>query len=125
MAAKKQTQKRSTRADAMKAEQAKFEADLASVGGKRSRLMQRHATVIQDAIATQRQLEDVGEMFTYHAPTDAQVEALKAVREAARNLAETIIVHSPRSADQSAGIRKLRECVMTVNASIVLEGRLS
>jgi len=67
--------------------------------------------------------EKLEQIFTYHAPTGpVQLEAYQAVREAALMFARVIVVNTPRSSDQSAAIRLLRECVMTANASIALDG---
>jgi hypothetical protein len=66
---------------------------------------------------------NIEEWFKYHAPTEDQITALKAIREKAKELAYVILENSPPSADQTAAFRKLRECVMTANAAIVLEGR--
>jgi hypothetical protein len=47
----------------------------------------------------------------------------EAIRSAARTFAEVLIANTPLSADQTAAVRKLRECVMTANASIALGGK--
>lgn len=60
--------------------------------------------------------------FTYHPPTVADVERYMTIRDAAKTLAHTILDNTPSSADQTASIRKLRECVMTANASIACKG---
>jgi len=57
----------------------------------------------------------------YHAPHGDQPERYELIRSKARELAIVIIENTPSSADQTAAIRKLRECVMTANASIALE----
>lgn len=44
------------------------------------------------------------------------------IRSVAKVLAETILEEVPVGADQSAALRKLRECVMTANAGIALSG---
>jgi hypothetical protein len=62
------------------------------------------------------------EIFSYHAPTETQIESMKKIRGAALFLAETIITECPASADRTTSIRKIREAVMTANASIVLDG---
>ncbi|MCP9494285.1 MAG: hypothetical protein MSG64_07505 [Pyrinomonadaceae bacterium MAG19_C2-C3] len=59
--------------------------------------------------------------FDYHTPTSEQVEQMKLVRGVAKNLARAINSNVPDGADKSAAMRKLRECVMTCNAAIVLE----
>jgi hypothetical protein len=61
-------------------------------------------------------------LFTYHAPTASQKAQLEAVRAKAKEFAEVMLRNTPKSADQSAALRKLRECVMAANASIVLGG---
>lgn len=65
--------------------------------------------------------EDLENWFTYHAPTPEQAEDYVRIRSAALNLAIAIIEATPPSADQTAAIRKLRECVMTAFASIACE----
>lgn len=65
--------------------------------------------------------ENIDNIFSYHAPTGDQPERYNAIREKAREMAHVIVDNTPESADQTAAIRKLRECVMTANASIALE----
>lgn len=67
---------------------------------------------------------DLDHIFTYHAPTEQQVEQYQKIRDAAKDFGRVIIENSPKSPDQSAAIRLLREAVMTVNAAIALDGRL-
>jgi plasmid stabilization system protein ParE len=67
--------------------------------------------------------KDLEDIFSYHAPDDLQRVALERIREAAHIFAFVLLQNTPASADQSAAIRKLRECVMTANASVVLKGR--
>jgi hypothetical protein len=62
----------------------------------------------------------IDELFTYHAPTSEHIARLQNVRVVARALATAIVENCPRSADRTAALRKLRESVMTANASIVL-----
>lgn len=59
-------------------------------------------------------------LFTYHAPTPEQIQALQNVRIQAKDLARTIVANCPAGPDRSAAIRKLREAVMTANAAIVM-----
>lgn len=61
---------------------------------------------------------DIDNWFSYHAPTDKQIDAYQVIRNTARSLANVILDNTPPSADQTAAIRKLRECVMTANAAI-------
>ena len=65
--------------------------------------------------------DEIKNIFTYHAPTNAQRDRYERLREEAKAFAFCIIECTPASADQSAAIRKLRECVMTANAAIALE----
>lgn len=66
--------------------------------------------------------KNVADVFTYHAPDDEQLIALRRVREQAASMALTILDHVPPCADQQAALRHLRECVMTANAAIALRG---
>lgn len=64
---------------------------------------------------------EVENLFTYLKPTDEQIPRYEAIREAGKVLAFAILGNTPKSADQSAALRKVREAVMTANASIALE----
>jgi len=64
----------------------------------------------------------IDEVFKYHAPTEEQVGKMKEIRDRAHDLAHCILAHCPNSADKTTAIRKIREAVMTANASIVLNG---
>lgn len=66
---------------------------------------------------------DLHNWFTYHAPTEDQVDHYAEIREAALNFAAVILANTPSSPDQTAAIRKIREAVMTANAAIACEGR--
>jgi hypothetical protein len=68
---------------------------------------------------TKENLEDV---FTYHAPDDADRIRLLAIRTAGKDLAATILESCPNCADAQAAIRLVREAVMTANAAIMLRG---
>jgi hypothetical protein len=65
--------------------------------------------------------ETIDELFTYHAPMEGQPARYEFVRSHAKLLAYAIVQSCPPSADRTDAIRKLRECVMTANASIALE----
>ncbi len=67
-------------------------------------------------------IENFDTVFTYHAPTPAQLVQYQAIRDAAKALAGVIIGSTPVCADQQAALRKLREAVMTANAAVALEG---
>lgn len=60
--------------------------------------------------------------FTYHAPTPDQLPKYEAIRSAALQFARVIEQNTPASADQTAALRKIREAVMTANASIACGG---
>lgn len=66
-------------------------------------------------------IPEIENVFSYHAPKGDQPERYEAIRNAAKLLAITIVQNTPKSADQTAAIRKVREAVMTANASIALE----
>lgn len=67
---------------------------------------------------------DLDHIFSYHAPEETDVPRYEAIREAAKRFAKVIVANTPPCADQSDAIRKLREVVMTANASIALKGHL-
>lgn len=62
------------------------------------------------------------DIFTYHSPRPGQEEKYAAIRAAAKNFAMIILVTCPQCADRTDAIRKVREAVMTANASIALNG---
>lgn len=57
--------------------------------------------------------------FTYHAPTDEDIEKLKAIREAAKEFAFLIADSVPMGREQSLALTHLEEAVMFANAGIV------
>lgn len=67
---------------------------------------------------------DLDHIFTYHTPSKDQVEQYSQLRTGARLFAQIIVANTPAGPDQSAAIRKVREAVMTANASIALNGRI-
>jgi hypothetical protein len=66
--------------------------------------------------------DQIDEIFTYHAPSAAQVPHYQAIREGANVFAHILLEHTPECADQSAMFRLLRQVVWTANASIALKG---
>jgi hypothetical protein len=70
-------------------------------------------------MSTNTQIEN---WFTYHAPNADQQGRYEILRRKAKELAYTIDDCCPDSADKTVAIRKLRECIMTANASIALGG---
>ena len=67
---------------------------------------------------------DLNHLFTYHAPSEAQLVNYTALRDAAKAFAQTIVDNTPPGADQSAAIRLVRQAVMTANAGVALKGRV-
>lgn len=70
------------------------------------------------------QIENMTEVFRYHAPSADQLESYTAVRRAALTFALVLREHVPHCADRTAALRKLREAVMTANAAIALKGKI-
>jgi hypothetical protein len=61
--------------------------------------------------------------FTSHTLTADDAARCAAVREAGKHFAEIIFAACPPSADRTAAVRKVREAVMTANASIACGGK--
>lgn len=70
---------------------------------------------------TAEQEADLEHLFKYHAPTPEQLPKYDAINAAAKAFARVVLENTPRSADQSAAMRLIREARMTANASIALE----
>lgn len=68
---------------------------------------------------------DLDHIFTYHRPDEEARIHYDHLREAAHAFAKAILDHTPPGADQSAAIRKVREAIMTANAAVALDGRLT
>lgn len=77
-----------------------------------------------EAIESGVTLENVEDVFTYHAPSQQQMVQYEMVREALILAARTILRVVPRCADRTTAIRKLREARMDANAAIALQGRI-
>ena len=60
----------------------------------------------------------IDDLFTFHPPTSDQVVQYQTIREMAKQLARTIWNLCPAGPDRTAAVRKVREAVMTANASI-------
>ena len=63
---------------------------------------------------------EIENWFTYHDDPN-KVPKYKAIREAAKYLAQVIVDNAPECADTTAAIRKLRESVMVANAAIACD----
>jgi len=66
----------------------------------------------------------LNDVFSYHSPQGDQAKQYETIRAAARGFAEVILVECPGCADRSDALRKVREAVMTANASIALQGKI-
>ena len=64
---------------------------------------------------------DIENWFSYHVPQPDQIDKYQSIRNGAKVFAQILVNNTPSSADQTAAIRKLRECVMTANAAIACE----
>ncbi len=62
--------------------------------------------------------DPIEQLFTYHAPTEEQKVKYVEIREAAKALARVIDRSCPAGPDRTTAVRKVREAVMTANASI-------
>lgn len=83
-----------------------------------------HAAPIEKTLTfLQIEAAQVENWFSYHSPTPDQLPKYAALRESAKAFATKINELCPPSADRSAAIRKLREAVMTANASIACGGK--
>jgi hypothetical protein len=61
---------------------------------------------------------EIENWFMYHSPVGDQAARYSLIRDTAKTLAYVIRDCTPKSADQTAALRKLREAVMTANAAI-------
>jgi hypothetical protein len=66
---------------------------------------------------------EIDQMFTYQPPALDQVDLYNTLRDEARMFAHRLVQLTPPCPDQSAAIRKLRECIMTANSAIAHRGR--
>lgn len=67
---------------------------------------------------TDQDLMDLTKRFTYHAPKDDQPGRYVELRTMARNLAQAIIVFTPKSREQSLALTNLEQTVFWANAAI-------
>lgn len=68
-------------------------------------------------------IEQLDNWFSYYTPDADQLVAYAKLRSAAREFGGVINDLVPESADKTAAVRKLRECVMTANAAIACGGK--
>jgi hypothetical protein len=69
-------------------------------------------------ILTSEQLDRLDNWFTYHAPFGSQLVRYEAIRNAGRQLATTIMLHTPDSEEQQQALMLLRQTIMMANAAI-------
>ena len=72
---------------------------------------------MRDSEVADGKLEKV---FTYHAPEGDQQERYVALRTRAHDLAKSICLLCPESAERTIAIRKVQEVLMFANASIAI-----
>ncbi len=65
-------------------------------------------------------IEELSNIFRYHAPFGDQEVRYQIIREQAKSLAIHIEKWCPRSREKSLAITKLQECVMMANAAIAI-----
>jgi len=66
---------------------------------------------------------EVRDLFTYHKPTDKQIENMENVREAGIQYVLAIIRNVPAGPTRTVAIRKVIESRMDCNSSIIHMGR--
>lgn len=66
--------------------------------------------------------EKLDTIFAYHAPDEDDIAAYGMIRDAAKNLAQVILRHTPPCADQTTAIRQVSEAMMTANAARARKG---
>lgn len=66
--------------------------------------------------------ETVDKIFTYQSARFEQLPKYEAIREAAKYFAKVILKNTQYGVDRQIAIMKLREAVMSANASIALDG---
>jgi hypothetical protein len=62
--------------------------------------------------------EDLANRFTYHPPSNGQVEQYQRIRDAAHDFAVLISGECPESREQSLALTHLEDAVMWANAAI-------
>jgi len=62
--------------------------------------------------------EQIENWFTYHTPSSDDLVTYEKLRNSAKSFATAINELCPESADKTSAIRKVREAVMTANASV-------
>ena len=65
-------------------------------------------------------IEELEQIFTYHAPKGDQTERYVAIREAVKAAAVVINQHCPESREKSLAITNLQQASMMANAAIAI-----
>lgn len=81
---------------------------------------QENAAMPEDSRFTEAVLDEI---FSYQRPEPEDLPKFTAIRDAAKEFAKVLVANTPASPDQTVAIRKIREVVMTANASIALKGK--
>lgn len=76
-----------------------------------------------EAHLTPDDAEAINALFSYQPVDKIDQDRMKVIRDVAKLLAQTIMINCPRCSDRTVAIRKVREAMMTANASIALQGR--
>ena len=66
------------------------------------------------------QVEDLDNLFTYHAPKGDQAARYEKISNAAKEFARVVLENTPACADQTVAIRKIVDARMTANSVIAL-----
>jgi hypothetical protein len=66
--------------------------------------------------------DNVENVFTFHAPTEMDLQRCAAIRSTGLAFAEAILENTVVCADQQAAIRLVREAVMTATMAVALKG---
>ena len=62
--------------------------------------------------------DEINLRFTYHAPSESQVQQYSEIRGHAKNMARVIDSECPESREKALALTKLEESVMWANAAI-------
>lgn len=79
---------------------------------------------IVDPDGAMKDWDRVVAMFTYHKPSEGQVNRMELFRMHARVLMREILGSCPVGVERAAAVERLRETIMWANASIMFEGRV-
>lgn len=66
--------------------------------------------------------ETLDHVFTYHAPTEDQIERYRRIRAAGRHLAAALLADCPDSRERSLALTSVQQAVQWGNTSIATNG---